>query len=1001
MRRKLILIRAALIMLLTLFHFSMANAQCTWFTQIAAGNTALHNLGIKNDGTLWAWGHNNKGQLGDGTTTDRSIPVQIGNATDWVSVVTGYEHSLAIKSDGTLWGWGNNLSSQLGVQTYPLINILTPFQIGTGNNWISVTAGNVHSLGIKSDGTLWAWGENLDGELGTGTDPNQNLLVTQVGTATDWVSVGAGQYFSAGLKNDGTIWGWGANMYFQLGDNNTAKKIFPTQIGTSTNWVALTVGYGHCAGVKSDGTLWNWGRGGSALSTPTQVDAATNWVSVVGGYASNVATKKDGTRWAWGNNLAGQLGDGTPITTTIPVQIGRANWAVTGGGYGSRISIKSDGSMYSWGINDYGQLGNGSTIHETTGPKLTIHSNLILPVVNSSSTQTQAYFTIYNTNCDLIASVVQIGGNTAITGNTTVKVWADATSPAGFVKRHYEITPVANATTATGRVTLYFTQQDFTDFNAAGTQTLPIDAADAVNNKKNIRIERRSGISSDGTGLPATYSGASTIIDPDDANIIWNSIDNRWEVTFDATGFGGFFAKSTGNALDKVGLTTSTLASPAYSLRLLSSTYTGYAIRVRRTSDNATQDIGFTTNGDLDTTALKTFVGAHDGYVTHWYDQSGFAIDAVQATAASQPYIVKAGIIERINERPAIYFGTANVATTPQIIYTAAASMVGVALGNGATASAFITKTGTASNTNRNYPGPFDFTNNAGQFMVGNANAPAFNAVQPGSATPRGDINKTVPESVYSFVIPATGTYYSYVNGMQTGSENVPAFADGGNALRIGNRNDFLSSGNLWTPEIILFNSALSTSGRNKVEASQTTYYLTSVPLPLTWLSVMGRLTNNNNARITWQVNEYQVQRYQVEKSKDGLIYNAIGHVTSTGDGTHTYSFTEAETLLSSSFYRIKQIDLDGRFSWSPVITLTSQGVNEVTVFPNPANDLVTVTAGNNLLNTAASLHDVNGKRLQSFYVNATSFTINLANYITGIYFLKTADGKVVKIIRK
>lgn len=1004
-------LQAVPIMLLTLLGFSTVNAQCTYFTQLISWNND-HTLGIKSDGTLWAWGRNNNGQLGDGTTTQRNIPTPITTATNWVSVASGFYHSLGIKNDGTLWAWGENYAGKLGDGTTTTRYI--PTQIGTATNWLSVSAGNQHSLGIKSDGTLWAWGNNLYGQLGDGTTTSRSIP-TQIGSAT-WLSVAAGPFHNLGLKSDGTLWVWGNNLWGQLGDGTTTSRSIPTQIGTATNWVTIATGGGSFSlGIKSDGTLWAWGQNmygqlgdGTTTTryTPTRIGTANNWLSVAAGTYYSLGIKSNGTAYAWGLNNFGQLGDGTIFQRHAPTQIG-TNWvSVIGGGFHS-LGRKKDGSAYAWGINVYGALGDGTTTGVTTPKQISSAPNFTLPAVNSSSTQMQANFTIYHSSCNLIANVMQTGGSTALSGSTTAKVWLAATQPVAYGKRHYEIIPAANATTATGRVTLFYTQQEFTDFNAVNIVKLPIDAIDAANNKNNVRIEERGGTSADGTGLPDTYSGTITIIDPADGDIVWNSTDSRWEITFDVTGFGGFFVKTqttpllVSNTLDKVGLTNSTLASPAYSLRLLSSTYAGNAIAVRRSSDNATQNIGFTPNGDLDTTSLKTFVGAHDGYVTKWYDQSGYEIDAVQTMAASQPYIVKAGIVERINQRPAVYFGTALLATAAQTIFTTAASMVGVAKGNSTTPSAFITKCGTAAGNNNNYPSPFDYTNDGSYFTVGSAATPIYVFIHAGNSIPKAVISNEVPASVYSFVIPAFGTYYNYVNGVQAGSQTVTVFADDGNALMIGNRSDGGSSGNFWTPEIILFNSVLSNLDRHTVEALQTAYYLTSSPLPLKWLSLKGQLTNNNAVRITWQVNEQQVKSYHIEKSNEGVSYTTIGHIPSIGDGSNNYSFTEPQMLSGTGFYRIRQTDLDGRFTYSPVIKLANQAESQVTVFPNPAKDFVTVTVGNNLLNSVATLHDATGKIIQSFTIPTTSFIINLENYPAGIYFLKTAEGKVNKIIMK
>ena len=280
------------------------------------------------------------------------------------------------------------------------------------------------------------------------------------------------------------------------------------------------------------------------------------------------------------------------------------------------------------------------------------------------------------------------------------------------------------------------------------------------------------------------------------------------------------------NKLDKAGLGTSALPSPAYSLRLLSSSYAGKAINVRRSSDNVTQDIGFTTNGDLDTTALKAFIGINSGFVGTWYDQSGNGYDAKQTTQGLQPRVVNAGVVDRLNLKPAIYFGTANLATAPLTIFTNGASMVGVAQGNSTTSSALITKTGTAAGANANFPGPFDFTNNTSQLYVGNAANTTTSALSLNTTSPRGDVSNAVAASVYSFTIPTSGTFTSYVNSAQAGSQTVSAFADGGNKLMIGNRADGTDAGNFWTPEVVLFNAVLSTADRNTLENSQTLYYL-------------------------------------------------------------------------------------------------------------------------------------------------------------------------------
>lgn len=991
-----------------LLCISTANAQCTWYTKISAFNSGSHCLAIKSDSSLWSWGKNDYRQLGNGSTTNSSTPISISAGSKWISVSAAEWVSLAIKSDSTLWAWGYNGYQQYGNGS--TAGSGTPTQIGVGSKWISVAAGYAHTLAVKSDGTLWATGLNQWGAVGLGNGTGMYIAsFTQVGTNTNWVSVFAGHGISMGIRNDGTLWAWGSNYGSTLGDGTNVDKWSPVQIGTATDWASVSVGIAHCLGLKTNGTLWGWGSnaygvlgdGSSGITTAPKLLSSEAWMSVAAGYYQSLGVKADGTLWAWGVNTKGQLGNSTTGGTQYtPLKIGTAtDWMQGTVGMESSVGLKINGFAYAWGLNDAGQLGDGTLTNKNSPTQTGATPNFILPTTNSSITKTQNSFTWYNNDCTLITSIMKQGGNTAISGSTTAKVWIDNIQAAAFAKRHYEITPAANATTATGRVTLYFTQQEFTDFNAVNDVKLPVDATDAANYKANLKIEKITGSSSDGTGLPVTYNGPSTTIDPTDANIVWNSTNSYWEVTISTTGFGAFFVKTQPEnlviPLDKLGLTRSTPAAVAYSLRLLSTTYPGAAIRVRRDNDNSTKDIGFHINGGLDTVALKSFVGVNNGYVVTWYDQSGSGNDAKQTDNSKQPIIVKAGVIERVSTHPAVYFGLANMATEKLVIFTKAASMVGVAKGNNSTPSAFVTKTGTAAGNNLNYPGPFDYTNNNGDFTVGNAVTTAWNSISATGSMPKSVISNQVSASIYSFVIPASGTYYNYVNGIQAGTQTVAGFMDGGHSLMLGNRNDGGSSGNFWTPEIVLFNLALSTTDRQTLEAVQKV-------LPLEWLSVKGQLTNNNTARITWQVDEQYVKNYEIEKSTDGAGYSTIGQFVSTGNGVHSYSFTEGQELSGTAYYRIKQTDLDGRFTHSTVITLNSnQTESPITVYPNPAQDVVTVTTGVSLLNTVATLYNVNGIAIQSFTVRSSSFTINLGAYPAGIYILKTAKGNAIRIIRK
>ena len=300
------------------------------WASVAAGSS--HTLAVKTDGTLWAWGLNDFGQLGLGDPNDnRIVPTQVGTGTNWASVAAGYSHTLAVKTDGTLWAWGTNGFGELGDGGPSNRNV--PTQVGEGTNWASVAAGGSHTLAVKTDGTLWAWGLNDFGQLGLGASRDNRNVPTQVGAATNWAFAAAGYYHTLAVKTDGTLWAWGYNVFGQLGLGNFDEANVPTQAGEGTNWASVAAGYLHSLAVKTDGTLWAWGLnnyGQLGLGdpndnriVPTQVGEGTNWASVAAGTVHTLAVKTDGTLWAWGYNSYGQLGLGPSGSgnKNVPTQV--------------------------------------------------------------------------------------------------------------------------------------------------------------------------------------------------------------------------------------------------------------------------------------------------------------------------------------------------------------------------------------------------------------------------------------------------------------------------------------------------------------------------------------------------------------------------------------------------------------------------------------------------------------------------------------------------------
>jgi len=194
-----------------------------------------------------AWGYNGQGALGDGSSTTRSSPVQIGALTDWKDLSLGPQaaHTLAVKTDGTLWAWGYNGQGQLGVGSTTQKN--SPVQVGALTDWSKVAAGSSHTVALKTDGTLWAWGLNANGQIGDGTSgagANKSSPV-QIGALTNWAYVAAGDVHSIAVRNDGTLWTWGYNAQGQMGNGTTSgsPSASPVQIGTLTNWGEVAGGY--------------------------------------------------------------------------------------------------------------------------------------------------------------------------------------------------------------------------------------------------------------------------------------------------------------------------------------------------------------------------------------------------------------------------------------------------------------------------------------------------------------------------------------------------------------------------------------------------------------------------------------------------------------------------------------------------------------------------------------------------------------------------------------
>ncbi|WP_445338171.1 RCC1 domain-containing protein [Bifidobacterium sp. ESL0822] len=359
-------------------------------------------LAVGSDGNAYAWGRNNYGQLGDGTLTQRNKPVIVkkpaGASADftYVQVSAGDEQSLAVGSDGYVYAWGNNESGQLGngssggYSTVPL-RVIDPNDPRSGLTAVQVSAGYYHSLAIDARGNIWAWGFNQFGELGNGNNINSAIPTLaqyprDAGTVTA-IQVSGGFHHTAAIDTKGNTWSWGWNWFGQLGNGNNIDSAIPVPVqyprdaGTVTA-IQVSAGADHSLIIDTKGNTWAWGwnqlgelgNGSSSADAnpvpgmvkyPENAGTVTAIQVSAGGYHS-LAIDKNGNAWAWGGNDSGELGIGTTSKSEIPalVQYPKNAGAVTtvqvsAGGYHS-LGIDKEGKTWAWGYNQFGQLGNGT-----------------------------------------------------------------------------------------------------------------------------------------------------------------------------------------------------------------------------------------------------------------------------------------------------------------------------------------------------------------------------------------------------------------------------------------------------------------------------------------------------------------------------------------------------------------------------------------------------------------------------------------------------------------
>ena len=334
---------------------------------------------------LWMWGRSFRGALAQNNTVDYSSPVQIPG-TNWNQLFKPEDRNyttFAVKDDGTAWAWGNNQNGQMGVND--AVNYSSPVQI-PGTTWNSIAGSRGGSfIAVKTDGTLWTWGSNESGALGLNQAAAGAILTTSSPVqvpGTSWgVGItkisGAGGNSKMAIRTNGTLWVWGQNEKGQLGLNEVevTQRSSPTQI-PGTTWSFVSSSYRSNTAIRTDGTLWVWGWNSSGklgvnnqvdYSSPVQIPGTT-WSKSYVGRSGMLATKTDGTLWAWGENEYGELGQNNATDYSSPIQIPGTTWSgVACHEYGG-IATKTDNTLWIWGSNEYGQLGVNSQGDDRSSP---------------------------------------------------------------------------------------------------------------------------------------------------------------------------------------------------------------------------------------------------------------------------------------------------------------------------------------------------------------------------------------------------------------------------------------------------------------------------------------------------------------------------------------------------------------------------------------------------------------------------------------------------------
>jgi alpha-tubulin suppressor-like RCC1 family protein len=359
-----------MVLLLTLTQTACGSSSVTSTirTLVAAGGN--HVLALKPDGSVWAWGLNDTKQLGDVPIIGSEVPIAVkGLPSKAIGIAAGDDFSLALESDGSVWAWGHNDRGQLGNGTN--VQSGKPARVkGLTGKFVAIAAGWFFALALRSDGTVWGWGFDYAGQLGNGSNDDTTSAVEVTGLTGRVVSIACGFSHSLAVMSNGSVWAWGDNSSGELGTKT--QDVFqntPVAVdGLSSGVTAVAGGTDQSLALKADGSVWSWGvirlpTSGASFGSdsPTPVAGIEGAKAIGAGWDLDVVLESNGSVWSWGENL-GDFGSGAGGDSTTPVQATGVPAGVTTikVKYADVYAITASGSVWAWGNNNQGELGNGT-----------------------------------------------------------------------------------------------------------------------------------------------------------------------------------------------------------------------------------------------------------------------------------------------------------------------------------------------------------------------------------------------------------------------------------------------------------------------------------------------------------------------------------------------------------------------------------------------------------------------------------------------------------------